>query len=163
MYDAGLTSWAGLDGACGGGWVGRRTPPAAAACQRPARGPRGRVSAGRPRASTWTCRRRQIPDPAGARRVEMETAADGLRWVRWVGGGRSGEQPNGGLEYWELGLHRYNQLYICWVNGLGLKIIWAKIYVWCGCGFICGCNSKPTPAPAYWGAGAGAGAGVPAG
>ena len=50
------------------------------------------------------------------------------------------------MEYWELGLHRYNQLYIGWVNGLGLKIIWAKIYVWCGCGFIRGCNSKPAPA-----------------
>jgi len=89
MYDAGLTSWAGLDGACGGGWVGRRTPPAAAACQRPARGPRGWVSAERPRASTRTCRQRQIPDPAGARRVESGDgaqraclAADRPRWGR---------------------------------------------------------------------------------
>ena len=60
------------------------------------------------------------------------------------------------MEYWELGLHRYNQLYIGWVNGLGLKIIWAKIYVWCGCGFTRGCNSKPAPHPHIAGAGAGA-------
>ena len=41
-----------------------------------------------------------------------------------------------GILDWELGLHP--DIFMCWINGLGQNVFWARVYVWCGCGFIHG-------------------------